>query len=117
MSVGVDFNFIPMGDCLWLVFTTLPNLAIAEEIAQHLVKNQLVACAQVLPPMTSIYTWQGQICRESEVLLLLKTPSDRYPALELSLKELHPYAEPEIIALVAAAVSQSYLTWAIASTH
>lgn len=106
-----------MPTSLWLVVTTFPDRAIATSTAHELVKAKLAACIQVLPAMTSIYTWQEQVCTESEVLMLLKTPSDRYCDLETRLRQLHPYDQPEIMALEAAAVSEGYLAWAIATTR
>jgi uncharacterized protein involved in tolerance to divalent cations len=91
--------------------TTLPNAAIAEVIAQTLVTEHLVACAQILPSMTSIYIWQGKLCNDSEHLLLLKTMPEQFPAIANRLKELHPYTEPEILAIPATAVSTGYHQW------
>jgi periplasmic divalent cation tolerance protein len=66
----------------------------------------------VLPPITSYYRWQGSLQREAEFLLLLKLPSTAYPRLEQRLRQLHPYQEPEILAIPASHVSATYLAWA-----
>jgi periplasmic divalent cation tolerance protein len=77
------------------------------------VEENLVACGQVLPAMTSIYRWQGQIHQDPEHLVLLKSTRSRYDDLEARLRDLHPYQEPEIIALPATQVSQGYLAWVL----
>ena len=56
----------------------------------------------LLPPMRSVYRWQGAIEQADEVLLLAKTAADRTPALVSRLRELHPYELPEIVAVEAA---------------
>ena len=99
-----------------LILCTCPDLATAECIAETLVSERLAACANLAPGLTSIYRWQGQIQRDSEVLLLLKTRQAIYPLLEARIRELHPYQNPEIIALPIQAGSAAYLDWIVDST-
>lgn len=99
-----------------LVFSTFPNAAIAREIARTLVAERLVACVNLLPAVTSIYEWQGEHCESEETLTLLKTPRDRYPALEARLRSLHPYDIPEIIAVEFVVGLPNYLQWLSAQT-
>jgi periplasmic divalent cation tolerance protein len=73
------------------------------------------ACVQIVPEISSTYYWQGEVCVDSEYLLLIKTLASKYAVLETELRSLHPYDEPEIVAIPASAVSQSYLQWAINS--
>ncbi|HRD49987.1 MAG: divalent-cation tolerance protein CutA [Candidatus Competibacter sp.] len=94
-----------------LILCTCPDPATAERIAETLVGEQLAACANIVPGLTSIYRWQGQIQRDSELLLLLKTRQAIYPLLEARIRELHPYQVPEIIALPIQAGSAAYLDW------
>lgn len=94
-----------------VVLTTTETPQQAEQIAQLLLEAELAACVQILPPMTSIYRWQGKIERATETLLLIKTLQEKYPALEAALKTHHPYQTPEIIALPVADGSAAYLTW------
>ena len=70
-----------------------------------------VACAQVVPGVTSIYSWEGMLRHDSEALLLLKTTERSWPALRDRLAALHPYTTPEIIALPIAHATYEYLTW------
>lgn len=105
---------IPPPDGLWLVLTTLDDPEAAERIAQTLLAERLIACANLLPAGRSIYRWQGAIEQSDETLLLLKTTRNRYRSLEARLKELHPYELPEIVAIEPEAVLPAYASWVIA---
>ena len=94
-----------------LVFSTFPDLEQAKGVARMLVSEQLAACANVLPGVTSIYVWQGEQHESSETLVLFKTRGDAYPALEARLRALHPYEVPEIVAVDLAAGLPAYLRW------
>lgn len=94
-----------------LVFSTFPNEAKAAEIARVLLDESLIACANILPSVRSLYRWKGEICDEAEVLALLKCPDQGYPALEARLRALHPYEVPEIVALRPEAVLRDYARW------
>jgi periplasmic divalent cation tolerance protein len=94
-----------------LVFTTCPDVNAAQQPATALVTEQLAACVNQLPGVQSTYLWQGQLQRDNEVLLLIKTTAAQLATLELRLKALHPYQLPEFIAVTVCAGSQSYLDW------
>lgn len=94
-----------------VVLCTAPDAPTAARLAETLVAERLAACVNQLAGVESVYRWQGKVERSTEVLLLIKTPSVRYPALEARLKELHPYEVPEIIALPIEAGSAPYLKW------
>lgn len=94
-----------------IVFTTTPDAEEGERLAKALVENRLAACVQVLPQMTSFYFWEGEIHREPEHLLLIKTAEEKYDKLEEWLLENHSYDEPEIVAVEAENVSEGYLKW------
>lgn len=94
-----------------IVYCTCPDQAVAEQIAEAVVGEHLAACASIVPGLLSIYRWQGQIQRDSELLLILKTRNAVYPLLESRLRELHPYKVPEIIALPIQAGLAAYLDW------
>jgi periplasmic divalent cation tolerance protein len=100
-----------------LVFCTCPDQETAARIAERLVGDRLAACVNLLPGLTSIYRWQGEVQREAEVLLLIKTVTARLPALTAALRELHPYALPEIIALPITDGLPDYLTWVTTCTQ
>lgn len=94
-----------------LVMTTFGDAATANSVARELVVRGLVACVNLLPGATSIYQWLGKLCEEREVVAILKTTREGFPALESALTELHPYEVPEIIALPVTAGSERYLNF------
>jgi periplasmic divalent cation tolerance protein len=94
-----------------VVLTTLEKQEDGERLAGFLVEGELAACVQILPPMISVYRWQGAVEKASEILLLIKTTRAAYPRLETVIKEHHPYQTPEIIALPVEAGSAEYLSW------
>lgn len=94
-----------------IILCTCPDLATAERIAEAVVGERLAACVNVAPGLTSIYRWEGQIQRDTELLLLIKTCQDVYSLLEARIRELHPYQIPEIIALPIQTGSAAYLDW------
>jgi periplasmic divalent cation tolerance protein len=100
---------------LRIVLTTVANPEEAERLARALVEERLAACVSFLPAARSIYRWQGRIESAEETLLLLKTAEEKLAALEARIKELHSYQTPEFVVLKAAAGSQDYLEWLLAS--
>ena len=99
-----------MTDAL-IVFVTVPSRQDGERIAEAVVGEQLAACANLVGPIRSIYRWQGEICRDDEHLMLIKTTRERYASLEARVKALHSYDVPEIIALPIETGSAAYLDW------
>jgi periplasmic divalent cation tolerance protein len=83
----------------------------ANRIAELLVEKKLAACVQILPPMRSVYLWKGEIARDEELLLLVKTLRSNFPALESEVRAIHSYETPEIIALEIKEGSADYLNW------
>jgi len=98
-----------------VVLMTAADEPAARRIAEMLVNQKLAACVQILPEMQSIYVWQGEVQREREVLLLAKTTRANFDQLERSVREIHSYETPEIIALPIIAGSEPYLKWLTSS--
>ncbi len=94
-----------------VVYITAPSQAEAEKIGAALVEARLAACVNILPSITSIYSWKGEICREAEVLMIVKSRRSIFDRLIEKVKQLHTYSLPEIIALPILAGSEDYLTW------
>lgn len=94
-----------------LVITNLPDAASARALAGHLVGHRLAACANLLAPCRSIYRWNDKIEDAEEVPLLIKTTTERYPALEAAIRERHPYELPEIVAVPITHGLPAYLGW------
>ncbi len=93
-----------------VVITTTPGRAEARSLARALLKNRMAACVQLMP-IASFYTWDGEINDDDEILLLIKTQAELYPALEAFIKEVHSYQVPEIIQLPVVDGSETYLRW------
>ncbi len=99
-----------MSDAL-VCYCTCPDDAVARRLAEGLVAAQLAACVNLVPGVTSVYRWQGEIETGAEVLLLIKTDVAHYAALEEQLLREHPYELPELIAVPLATGSRPYLEW------
>lgn len=99
-----------------LVLTNVPDESLAQTIAHALVEQGLAACVNIMPAVRSIYRWQGVLEQADEVTLLIKTTQARYAQLEASIKAMHPYQVPEIIAMPIAAGLPAYLDWIAAET-
>ncbi len=94
-----------------LVLCTCPDQECALGIGERVVEERLAACVSVLPGVTSIFRWEGQLQRETEVMLLIKTSGEVVDALATRLRQLHPYVVPEIIALPITGGLPDYLSW------
>ena len=106
-----------MDDDAIVVFLTAANGEEATRLADMLVGAHLAACVQILPEIESVYRWQGNIERSSEVLLLAKTTRGKFDELEREVRALHSYETPEIIAVPVLIGSGPYLEWLIQVTN
>jgi periplasmic divalent cation tolerance protein len=93
------------------ITTAIDSKEGAQKIAQTLVERRLAACVHVAGPVTSTYWWQGKMETEEEWICAAKTRKELYGDVEKTIREVHPYAEPEIVALPIVSGSQSYLNW------
>lgn len=96
---------------LVLVLTTTPGRAEAQEIATRLVEARLAACVQVRGPVYSTYRWEGKLEQAEEWQCQAKCLRQLYPQVEEAIRETHPYAVPEIVALPVVAGYEAYLGW------
>ena len=94
-----------------LVFMTAPDEALAAQIAQRLVEEELVACGNILPGVRSIYRWEGKVCDDPEVLVIFKTLAAKVPLVSERIRALHPYDCPEVVSVSVEGGSQAYLDW------
>ena len=104
-------------DELVLVLCTVPDEATAEKLGKGLVEARLAACVNAIPGLKSYYRWQGKVEIDSEIQLLIKTRGGRFEELAAWIQANHPYDVPEIIAVAAERVSESYLAWAVEQTR
>jgi periplasmic divalent cation tolerance protein len=101
---------------LALVLTTVPGRELGERLVRQLVDERLIACANLIPGLASIFRWQGEVRSETEVLILMKTQPERLEALFQRVQELHPYEVPELIEVPVGEVSPAYCQWILAET-
>ena len=99
-----------------LIMTTVGDEAAAESLAEFLVSARLAACVQLMP-IKSFYTWEGQLNRERELLLLIKTRDELYATIKSAIRSRHPYALPEIVKLPITAGLPEYLDWLASGTR
>lgn len=100
-----------------VVFVTARDKAEAERIAKGLLEARLIACANILDGIKSMFWWEGKIDQSQEALLILKSRKDRFPHIVKKVKSLHNYDLPEIIALPVIEGSKDYLAWINASVQ
>ncbi len=94
-----------------VVLVTASSEEEAARIGRALVEGGLAACANVLPRIRSIFRWEGKVSEEQESLMVVKSRSDLFDDLARTVKSLHSYQVPEIIAVPIAHGSPEYLAW------
>ena len=94
-----------------LVLSTAGSREEAERIAHALVEGRLAACVNLIPGLTSIYRWQGEVKEDRELLLVVKTREELLPQVCEAVKALHSYTVPETIALPVVGGAAPYLAW------
>jgi periplasmic divalent cation tolerance protein len=94
-----------------LVLVTTKNKLEAAKIAQELLKEKLIACANIINPVTSHFHWSGKIDNSEECLMIMKSRLDLFSELTRRVKALHSYKVPEVLALPILVGSDDYLAW------
>jgi periplasmic divalent cation tolerance protein len=102
--MGTNTNYI-------IVLVTTPNKMEAEKIAQSLLTEKLIACANIINPVISFFHWSGKVERAEECLVVMKSRLDLFGELAERLKGLHSYEVPEVLALPIVEGSKAYLEW------
>jgi periplasmic divalent cation tolerance protein len=104
-------------DSYIIVYCTVPSLEIGTKIADDLVMGKCAACVNIIPGITSIYRWKGDICRDNELLLIIKSRNTLFGKIHDRIRALHPYEVPEIISCEISSGSEPYLKWITENTH
>ena len=98
---------------LIVISITTPDEEIALSIGDSLVKDGLVACAQVDGPIMSIYEWKGTVHHDEEWRLVLKSSGKLFSSIVTRIKQLHPYDLPQIVATPIVLASDEYAQWVL----
>jgi periplasmic divalent cation tolerance protein len=96
-------------------YITLPSPAVGESIAQKLLEQKLIACANIFSPHQSIYSWENQIKSETEYAMIIKSQLSHKKALTQLIQELHPYETPCIL-FSRVDSTPDFFNWVIAET-
>ena len=91
--------------------STVDSVELGRKIAGALVDAGLAACVNIIPGVRSVYRWQGKICDEEELLLLIKTTAARFEEVRRLIRSLHTYQVPEVISLPVGAADRDYISW------
>ncbi|MDZ7668154.1 MAG: divalent-cation tolerance protein CutA [Gammaproteobacteria bacterium] len=105
-----------MSDSAVMIMTTVDSESQADTVCRALIEQNLAACIQELP-VSSRYRWQGEIQRDREILLLVKTAADVAGAAMQAIERLHDYEVPEILAVPVTAGLPAYLQWLVTETR
>lgn len=78
-----------------LIISTAPSVEVGNQIANALLENKLAACVNILPSVTSLYTWKGDVCVDNEVMLFIKSRPEHFTDRVIdTIKSVHPYEVP-----------------------
>lgn len=95
-------------------YVTMPDEDTANQIARNFLEQNLIGCANIIPKISSLYYWEGQIECSTECILILKTRSDFSSKLQKSIEDLHPYQTPCIAEIKLENLNDPYRHWLIA---
>jgi len=98
-----------------VVVTTVGTEEQAYLIAREIVARRQAACVNILPGVRSIYRWKGKICKDGELLLIVKTMESEFEGVAATIRELHSYELPEILSFAVTRGEPSFLAWIVAS--
>ena len=96
---------------------TVPSKKVATDITNVLMKHKLAYCFSMIENVKSVFSWDGEICEEKEILMLIKTRRANYGKVKLVIEDMHSYSVPEIIALPIVDCSEDYLKWLVKETE
>lgn len=99
------------------IYVTAANADEAKAIGEALVQERLVACANILAPIASIYWWQGQVQRDSEAVLIAKTRAELVERVIARVKALHSYSVPCVVSLPIEQGNPDFLAWIAAEAR
>jgi periplasmic divalent cation tolerance protein len=99
-----------------VVLATVPDPEVGRKLARTLLGERLIACANLVPGVISLYRWQGEVQEEGECLVVMKTRTELVPRLVERIPALHPYDLPEVLALPVTEGLPPYCRWVLDET-
>jgi periplasmic divalent cation tolerance protein len=106
-----------MGDAgVVVVLTTVPDAEVGRRLARSLLEDRLIACANLVPGVVSLYRWEGEVRDDDEVLMVMKTRAGLVARLLARIPELHPYELPEVLVLPVEDGLPAYCRWVLDET-
>lgn len=94
-----------------MIYVTYPNKDDAHASLSTLINERLVACGNIIEGVTALYHWKGEVASAQEVILLMKTRSENYVAVERRIKDLHSYEIPCIFKIGIESIFAPYAQW------
>jgi len=102
-------------DPITVILTSVGTEQQAVEISEELITRRYATCVNIVPCLRSIYRWKGKVCEDTEYLLLIKTPASLFDAVAETIRELHSYELPEIMALPVERAESAFHEWVLGS--
>jgi len=94
-----------------VVVTTVGTEEQANALAREIVARRQAACVNILPGVRSVYRWKGKICQDGELLLVIKTQAGEFDGIAETIREIHSYELPEILAFDVERGEARFLAW------
>ena len=98
-----------------IIFCTVDSEELGERIAVALVEAREAACVNIVPGIRSVYRWEGKLCQDAELLLVIKSVAEKFEAVRERIRVIHTYQVPEVIAVPITVGDADYLKWLNAS--
>jgi periplasmic divalent cation tolerance protein len=111
LSVKINLSLVKALNRYIVILVTTKDEQEAEKISRLLLEERLIACANIVSPVTSLFHWSGQTEKAEECLVVMKSRRDLFGQVADHVKRLHSYEVPEILALPIVDVSKAYSDW------
>lgn len=106
-----NLQVTPLKNDYIIILVTCKDKLEAEKITHSLVQKRLIACGNIVSPVTSFFNWLGKIDNAEECLIVMKSRLDLFGEVSEMVKGLHSYEVPEVLALPIVVGSKAYLDW------
>ena len=94
-----------------IILCTVDSSELGEQIALALVETREAACVNIISGIRSIYRWEGNLCRDAELILVIKSTSGKFETVREIIRRMHTYQVPEVIAIPIVDGDADYLKW------